>query len=68
MAARQITAKAVHKLGLLPAPERPDLFVLEVQVTGETAHYTMSRTDLRKFSEALSKEVAKMDAEGAKPN
>lgn len=68
MATRQINAKAVHKLGLLPVPDRKDLLVLEIQVTGETHHYGMSRTDLRKFSEALSKEVAKMDAETAKPN
>jgi hypothetical protein len=68
MSGRQITAKAVHKLGLHPVPDKPDTFVLEIQVTGETAHYALSRTDLRKFSDALSKEVAKLDAAPTKPN
>lgn len=67
--AKSITAKTIHKLAIHQAPERPDLAILEIQVSGETTHYSVPRASLRNLAEGLLKEVARLEAdEGGKPN
>lgn len=65
---KKITAKAIHKFAVHLPPERPDLAVLEIQVSGETAHYSVPRTNLRRMAEGLMKEVEQMETSAPKPN
>lgn len=65
---KTITAKTIHKLSVHQAPERPDLAILEIQVSGETTHYGLSISKLRQLAEGLLKEVEKFEATAAKPN
>jgi hypothetical protein len=65
---KTVTAKTIHKLSLHQAPERPDLVVMEIQVTGETAHYGVALSQLRQLAENLMKQVEKLEAMSGKPN
>lgn len=63
-----VTAKTIHKLSLHQVPEHPELVVMEVQVTGETAHYGVAMSNLRTLAENLLKQVEKLESKTAKPN
>ena len=65
---KTVTAKAIHKLRLHQAPERPDLVIMEIQVTGETAHYGVPLTQLRQLAENLLKQVETLEKMPRKPN
>ncbi|MCO5084611.1 MAG: hypothetical protein M9955_23500 [Rhizobiaceae bacterium] len=65
---KTVTAKTIHKLSLHQTPEHPELVVMEIQVTGETAHYGVALSQLRQLAENLLKQIEKLEAGAAKPN
>ena len=62
MSNKTITARTIQKFTLHQAAERPDLAVLEIQVMGETMHFSVPVANLRALGEGILKQAEKFEA------
>ena len=65
---KNVDAKVAHKIQLHRVSGRPELRVLEIQVSGETAHYSIPSAMLRQLAEGFMKEAEQVEAEATRPN
>ena len=64
----KVSVKIMQKLTISSAAERPDVAVLAIAVTGDTAYYAVPHDEMRRIGERLIAASDKMGVQQAQPN
>ena len=64
----KVSVKIMQKLTISSAAERPDVAVLAIAVTGDTAYYAVPHDEMRRMGERLIAAAEKMGAVPTTPN